>query len=227
LKVPPHIAHSLDVEGTEARCVSPFPAASGQSRAGGERMVRFAPVSATIERMGSIPDQPLRFADVYNDYFHEVERWLRAMGIPDSDREDVAQEVFVVAQRKLPELQVENLAGWLFRVAAKTASDHRRRSWFRHLFARRSEVNFEEIVWDGAGPAEEIERAEARTVLDAAMRRLSEKRRTAFVLHEVEGYSCEEIAALLDVPVATIWTRLHHARKDFVAFVKRHERRRR
>jgi RNA polymerase sigma-70 factor (ECF subfamily) len=41
----------------------------------------------------------------------------------------------------------------------------------------------------------------------------------AFSLYEIEGYSGEEIAQLLDVPVATVWTRLHHARKEFLARV--------
>jgi RNA polymerase sigma-70 factor (ECF subfamily) len=44
--------------------------------------------------------------------------------------------------------------------------------------------------------------------------RLSEKRRSTFILFEIEGYSGEEIAALENVPVATVWTRLHHARRE-------------
>jgi DNA-directed RNA polymerase specialized sigma24 family protein len=48
---------------------------------------------------------------------------------------------------------------------------------------------------------------------------MSDKRRETLVLFEVEGYSGQEIAALQGVPVKTVWTRLHHARKDLVAMV--------
>jgi RNA polymerase sigma-70 factor (ECF subfamily) len=50
---------------------------------------------------------------------------------------------------------------------------------------------------------------------------MRQKQRTVFVLFELEGYSGEEIAALEGAPVNTIWTRLHHARKDFASIVKR------
>jgi RNA polymerase sigma-70 factor, ECF subfamily len=45
---------------------------------------------------------------------------------------------------------------------------------------------------------------------------MSEKRRAAFILFEIEGYSGEEIARIHGIPLKTVWTRLHHARKDFL-----------
>jgi RNA polymerase sigma-70 factor (ECF subfamily) len=56
---------------------------------------------------------------------------------------------------------------------------------------------------------------------------MSEKRRTTLVLFEIEGYSGEEIARIQDIPLATVWTRLHHARKDFFKLVKDHAERNR
>jgi RNA polymerase sigma-70 factor (ECF subfamily) len=53
---------------------------------------------------------------------------------------------------------------------------------------------------------------------------MAEKRRTAFVLFEIEGYSGEEIAELFGIPVATVWTRLHHARKDYFRLVDAYQR---
>lgn len=155
------------------------------------------------------------FRAVYDRYFHEVERWLRAMGIPPSEREDVAQEAFLVVRRKLAAFDGRNLAGWLFRITERTASDHRRRSWFRR-FWRRGHDDVDRLEWAGAGPAESLERMEAQRRLARVLARMSEKRRTALVLFEIEGYSGEEIAAILDIPVATVWTRLHHARKEFL-----------
>ena len=50
---------------------------------------------------------------------------------------------------------------------------------------------------------------------------MSEKLRTTFVLFEIEGYSGEEIARIQDVPLGTVWTRLHHARKEFWKLLKK------
>jgi RNA polymerase sigma-70 factor (ECF subfamily) len=53
---------------------------------------------------------------------------------------------------------------------------------------------------------------------------MSETRRATFMLFEIEGYSGEEIAGMQGIPVATVWTRLHHARKEFFALVEEHRR---
>jgi RNA polymerase sigma-70 factor (ECF subfamily) len=47
----------------------------------------------------------------------------------------------------------------------------------------------------------------------AALETLSDKKREVFVLVNLEGVSSEEVASALGIPVATVWTRLHHARK--------------
>lgn len=160
---------------------------------------------------------PLEFARVYDQYFHETERWLRTMGVPSSDAEDLAQEVFVVVARRMETFDGRNLAGWIFRIASLTAKRNRRRRWFKYLFARRDDVPLESFEWVGSGPAETLERREAQQQLAGVLAQMSEKLRTSFVLFEIEGYSGEEIAALLEIPVATVWTRLHHARRDFAS----------
>jgi RNA polymerase sigma-70 factor (ECF subfamily) len=160
------------------------------------------------------------FAAVYARHFHDVERWLRALGVPTSEREDVTQEVFVVVERKLSAFDGANLPGWLFRIASRVSSDWRRRAWFKNLFSKRRAADLDGFEWSGLGPAEALERREEQRRLAEILRRMSEKRRTAFVLFEIEGYTGEEIAALLEIPVATVWTRLHHARREFRASVE-------
>jgi RNA polymerase sigma-70 factor (ECF subfamily) len=162
---------------------------------------------------------PLDFSRVYEAWFDPCLRWLRALGIPDADLEDVGQEVFVVVRRKLAGFEGDRLAAWLYRIAARTASDHRRRAWFRRLWTRGSRVDLDTFSSSAPGPAEALERREAARLLDGILARMSDKRRVAFSLYEIEGYTGEEIALLLDVPVATVWTRLHHARKEFLARV--------
>jgi len=176
---------------------------------------------AVADHLARTDRVPLDFTHVYETWFDPCLRWLRALGIPDSDLEDVGQEVFVVVERKLHRFEGDRVAAWLYRIAVRTASDHRRRAWFRRLWGRGGHVQLDEVQCHapGPGPAELLERAEAERQLDAVLASMSEKRRVAFSLFEFEGYTGEEIAALLDVPVATVWTRLHHARKEFVARV--------
>ncbi|HEX2660637.1 MAG TPA: RNA polymerase sigma factor, partial [Polyangia bacterium] len=58
---------------------------------------------------------------------------------------------------------------------------------------------------------------ETRPDLERALRRLSPAKRVAFLMAELEGLSCPEIAAALDVPIGTVWTRLHAARRELRA----------
>jgi RNA polymerase sigma-70 factor (ECF subfamily) len=142
-------------------------------------------------------------------------RWVRALGGPRVDTEDLAQEIFMVVRRKLSTFLGGNLAGWLYRITQLTVRDQRRRAWFRNLVLRRSDVDMDRVPSNRETPVGSLERQEQRKVLEHILGKLSEKRRTTFVLFEIEGYKGEEIAAIQDIPLSTVWTRLHHARKDF------------
>jgi RNA polymerase sigma-70 factor (ECF subfamily) len=53
------------------------------------------------------------------------------------------------------------------------------------------------------------------------LERMSPKKREVFALFELEGLSGDEISERIGVPVNTVWTRLHHARKDFLDIAKK------
>lgn len=161
------------------------------------------------------------FSAVYEAYFHEVARWLRAFSVPEFELEDVAQEVFLVVQRKLDAFDGQNLAGWLYRIARNTASDYRRRAWFRKVFRRPRGAEPGDLPSTGSGPERILQQKESRERLFRLLGKLGDKHRSAFVLFEIEGYSGEEIGALEGIPVATVWTRLHHARKQFLKLLSK------
>jgi len=156
-----------------------------------------------------------RFREIYERWFGDVVRWLYALGVPGSDTEDLAQEIFLVVQRKLHRFDGGNLAGWLYRIAQLTVRDHRRRAWFKNLTVRRRDVDVTRADLTTPGPAAHYEQAENRRLVQTLVAGMSEKLRTAFVLFEIEGYSGEEIARIQDIPLGTVWTRLHLARKEF------------
>jgi RNA polymerase sigma-70 factor (ECF subfamily) len=168
--------------------------------------------------------QTSTFAALYDEWFDHVVKWLRALGAPPGDREDLAQEVFLVVRRRLHAFDGRNVAGWLYTIASRQVAAHRRRRWFRSVVARRPDVALDELPDETAGPAGTLETKDRQRVLQRLLERMSETRRTTFVLFEVEGYSGEEIAEIQQILVATVWTRLHHARKEFFALVDEHRR---
>jgi RNA polymerase sigma-70 factor (ECF subfamily) len=153
------------------------------------------------------------FEQVYRNWFPHVVRWARALGGPTSDLDDVAQEVFVVVQRKIVSFDGENLPAWLFHITTKKVSEQRRRAWFRRVFSR-PDPDALSLLSSTGDPSADLERKRRQETLYRILDRISDKHRAVFVLFEVEEYSGEQISQILDVPLATVWTRLHHARKQ-------------
>jgi RNA polymerase sigma-70 factor (ECF subfamily) len=144
--------------------------------------------------------------------------------VPELDREDVAQEVFLVVRRRLCDFDGRNLAGWLYRIASRKAGQHRRAGWMRLLFSPRRTTEVDDLPFTGTSALSKIETKEKGALLECLLSKMSDRRRNVFFLFEVEGHSGEEIADMLDVPMNTVWTRLHHARKDFFELLARHRR---
>ena len=115
-----------------------------------------------------------------------------------SDAEDVMQEVFVKRLCCAPEFETaEHERRWLFRVALNQCRDEWKRS-------RRTEVPLEEAALMAVPPEE-------REVLEQVAA-LPEKLRTVLHLHYYEGYSLEEMAALLGVTVSAVKMRMKRGR---------------
>jgi RNA polymerase sigma-70 factor (ECF subfamily) len=169
---------------------------------------------------------PLIFEEVYHAYFRQTVAWMRGLGVPEAEIEDEAQEVFLVVRRKLSHFHGGNLAGWLYRIANLTVRNFRRRAWFKNLFSRGKEIDSMELAGPSTTPAMALEKKQDQHVLAQMLARMSDKRRTTLILFEIEGYSGQEIARLHGVPVKTVWTRLHHARKALVAMVAARRRQR-
>ena len=177
------------------------------------------------KRSGTPPSgASLDFSSLYDTWFDRVSRWLGALGAPDTDREDLAQEVFLVVRRRLRDFDGRNVAGWLYRIASRKVGQHRRRRWISTLFASRQTIDVNDLPYTGQSAIAELETKEKSQLLERLLSKMSERRRGVFVLFEVEGYAGEEIADMLDVPVNTVWTRLHHARKDFYELLAQHRR---
>jgi RNA polymerase sigma-70 factor (ECF subfamily) len=168
------------------------------------------------------PRSSTAFDDLYRQWFHDVCRWSRALGGLDADVEDIAQEVFLVARRKLSGFDGRHPRAWLYGITRRAVSDYRRRAWFRRMLQPLEALL--DVPSSGPNPSEVARNNEATRTLNAMLHSMSPVRRTAFILFEIEGYSGEEIAELEGIPLNTVYTRLYHARKDFTALVDEHRR---
>jgi len=130
-----------------------------------------------------------------------------------------------VVRRRLSTFEAGNIAAWIYRITELTVRDHRRRAWFKNLISRRREMDLSELPYSGPSPERDYEREESRRRFQRLVEAMSGKLRATFVLFEIEGYSGEEIAQIQDIPLGTVWTRLHHARKEFWKLVRREEKR--
>jgi RNA polymerase sigma-70 factor, ECF subfamily len=167
----------------------------------------------------------LTFEKVYDRWFEDVSRWVRALGCREAERDDLAQDVFMVVHRRLPDFDGHNVAGWLYQIARRKVRDHRRLLWVKHVFGKSSLPLSDAMLKTSSGPLEHLETKQKRQLLEQLLDQLNEDQRAAFVLFEIEGNSGESIAALQGVPVNTVWARIHTARKKLQEQAARFEKR--
>ena len=137
------------------------------------------------------------------------------------DREDawdVTQEAFVRAWQALPSFRGQSaFYTWLFRIVVNVASDRARQRAARGRAFGTERVPEEDwertMVDESATPADEARRAEERERITKALAALPEHQRTIIMLSDLEGLSYREIAEVLDIPMGTVMSRLHNARK--------------
>ncbi|HMI89188.1 MAG TPA: sigma-70 family RNA polymerase sigma factor [Polyangiaceae bacterium] len=160
------------------------------------------------------------FGAIFREHGPFVWRLLRRIGVSDVDADDLCQEVFLVLYRRFAEIDISRpLRPWVYGVAIRLASEHRRKH------ARREGAPEDADTGAPAMQHEELERRQLRDLLDEAIARLGETKRAIFVLHELEELSMAEIAEALSCPVQTAYSRLHAARKEVQAFFLRLEAR--
>lgn len=164
------------------------------------------------------------FEQIYDAWFDDVARWVRALGVRHGDAEDLVQDVFIVVHRRLHSFDGRNVAGWLYRITRRRVRDHRRHAWVKHYFGLKSTPPPDDLALARTGPLDDVEREERQRLLQDLLGALNPSQRAAFVLFEIEGKTGEEIAQLQSVSVNTVWARVHRARKLLMRAIDRRER---
>ena len=135
---------------------------------------------------------------------------LRMTGSPQ-DAEDLLQETFLHAHRKLGGFRGESSLGtWLYRLAVNQCLDFLRGRQTR--MARATDSYDEEGSPEPPAPAPVVPEAISRVDLERAIARLPDGCRAAFVLHDVEGFAHHEVGDMLGISEGTSKSQVHKAR---------------
>jgi RNA polymerase sigma-70 factor (ECF subfamily) len=166
---------------------------------------------------GSISAEFVTFMRAYQDMVFSTAARLTGS---DPHAEDIAQEVFLRAYEHFQELRSSPTAGgWLKTVTTNLALNHLtryRKRW--RLFSELTDDTPEDfpaaaIEWEVPDTLlAELDAAQRRDLIDAALRRLPQHQRLALVLHHFEGLSYQEVAHRLEVSLAKVKTDIRRAR---------------
>jgi RNA polymerase sigma-70 factor (ECF subfamily) len=182
-----------------------------------------AVMSAAVRRSDPADEIP-DLSAIYGQRAEFVWLTLQRLGVRDADLEDLAHDVFLIAHRKLRLFDgTSRVTTWLFGICLRVAANYRRRAHVRLERPMGGAETYEGIP-DSREPEELLGMREARTRLATVLNRMDLTKRAVFTMFEVEGLSCAEIAGQIGVPVGTVYSRLHAARRAFAQALASTER---
>jgi len=184
-------------------------------------MAESSPFARPAQSEDAIGSEPPSLEGLFRSHADDVFRIVARLmgpGAGDADIEDVTQQVFVAAQRALPRFRGDSTPlTWLYGIATRVVLTHLR-SIRRH---RRLVGALEAVPPASLDMQRHVEQREELRRVWRVLMRIKPKKRVVFVLHEIEGRSGREIAEALEIKEATVWSRLHHARRELVAGLRK------
>ena len=159
-------------------------------------------------------EELLDAGELFRRHGQFVANFLWKLGVGAPEVEDLVQEVFMVAHRRGGFVAREaRPTTWLAEIAIRVASTRR-----RSLGRAPTKVDLNDahgVAAPAENPSAKAEATERLNRVQRALDAMDDNHRAVFVLYELEGESCEDIAKSLGVPVGTVHSRLHTARKSF------------
>lgn len=157
------------------------------------------------------------FGALMRRYNRRLYRTARAILKDDAGAEDALQEAYVAAYRHMGEFRGDAALGtWLTRIVVNQALQALRRTRRERVIVPFDESAEDQHALEADAPSERPEsmmlRAEMRRLIERKIDELPEGYRTVFMLREVEDMTVDETAAALDIPGATVRSRLFRAK---------------
>lgn len=135
------------------------------------------------------------------------------------DVKDMAQEVFLKVYRNLERFDGKSaFSTWIYRIAVNTCIDEIRKRKGKQTYSLDAELEDEDgnykkqFADEGGRPEEEMLRKELRGEVLAALETLSPEHKAAVILRDIRGYSYEEIAEMMQMPLGTVKSRISRGR---------------
>jgi len=156
---------------------------------------------------------------IHDEHVELVWKSLLRLGVREADVEDVLQTVFMIVHDRLHTFDGSSkLTTWLFGICLRAAAAYRRKASHR----REQGGGVPDETADGSLSAEEgVALGEARGRLRGILDAMDLDHRAVFVMFELDEMACDEIADIVGVPVGTVYSRLHSARRTFAAALSR------
>jgi RNA polymerase sigma-70 factor (ECF subfamily) len=160
---------------------------------------------------------------MYGQHLANVKRWARRLAGPSTDLEDLVHDIFLIALRKGFRFRGEaTVDTWLFSITQRVVWSKRRKCQLRRWLFGQNQTDL--VPPEPRTPQHELERREQNARLYQALDRLPDVYRTTLILYELEELSGEEVARLTEVPLGTVWVRLHRGRERLMQILSRGER---
>jgi RNA polymerase sigma-70 factor, ECF subfamily len=157
--------------------------------------------------------------ELFRSHAPFVARMLYRLGVPASELDDIVQEVFVVVHRLGGyEPGAATPTTYLANIAIKAAASARRKENTRRV--RHTADSADDLTSPWRGPVQLLEIRDDMLELESTLAVLEPELRALFILVELEGERCADIAASQHIPVGTVYWRLHRARQRFQEAVK-------
>jgi RNA polymerase sigma-70 factor (ECF subfamily) len=164
------------------------------------------------------------FGELIHPYQDRLYNTLFRMVGQRHDADELFQETMICAFRGLATYHGEaSFYTWLYRIAMNVAMDRHRKQQLRVVSI---DVLHETGAFDVADEhsaqqtTSSLEQQETHTLIQKALEQLGDEYRAIIILKDVEGFKYEEIAAMLDVPIGTVRSRLHRARAELRAILE-------
>ena len=155
---------------------------------------------------------------LYRAHGRTVLRWVMRLGGPRIDAEDVVQDVFLVAKRRLGAFDGPGkITTWLFRTTEKVVQTARRKQRLRRWLSRSPDPAAGGISLANPTPGDALERRRDVESVYRVLDRLPARQRQVLILFELEELSTEEIGELIGAKAATVRVWLFRARARFLA----------
>lgn len=184
-------------------------------------------VAAKLRAVTDLPDlvercqagDGLAFREVFRNHRADVARLVLRMTGRQGDLEDLVQEVFLQVYRSIKDFRGQSrFSTWLYRLTVNVVLMQRRAARSRPVLQGAPDDAFGADVREL--PDDQLARTRRVAAFYRLLDRMSDKKRTVFVLHELEGLSPSEVAKVVSAPVLTVRTRLFYARRELLEMLR-------